>query len=193
MSCGTWAFLDSQSLGTLVLFVTLVVLCRYAFDTWRLARAAIEQRSLTHRPCVVIGQYHGREALKMAVGAAFAAVNARRPVSELGRETMAELPSIIELKNVGLGPAFAIEARKRVGGRQAGMSVFFPHLTPEHAPVAWTPRVATEPPGTLWSLEISCFGLSGARFTTRYKLDGERITDIDPDAAEEPVDGGAHG
>jgi hypothetical protein len=170
---------------------TLDILIRYANDTRRLADIATAQRGLTHRPCVVIAQYHGREALEMTTGAAFAAINAGHP-TELGRATMAELPSIIELKNVGLGPALKLEAKKSVGGRQAGMSVFFPHLAPENAPTKWTPRIKNEARGTNWNIEISYLGLSGARFTTRYSLDGELIVDIDPDAIEEAVDGGAH-
>lgn len=172
---------------------TLDVLVRYAADTRRLADIALAQRDLTHRPCVVIYQYHGRDALEMTAGSVFGAINEGRSTSELGRATMAELPAMIELKNIGLGPAFAIEARKKIDGRQTGVPVFFPHLTPDHAPVPWRPRVATEAKGRLWSLEISYLGLSGIRFTTRYKLDGELIADIDSDAVEGAADGGAHG
>jgi hypothetical protein len=43
MSSSLWTFLNSQFLGTFFLFATLVVLVFYAYDTRRIAAAAVRQ------------------------------------------------------------------------------------------------------------------------------------------------------
>jgi hypothetical protein len=155
MSCGTWALLNSQFLGTLLLAVTLVILIWYAWETRRIANAS-------YRPVLVLdAKTHVYD-----VGAGF------EQATE-GRVLRGEIDGEFEIRNVGPGPAFEIWIKMR--GGEVDHDFFHPHCEagkafPVGLPSSWLSKREV---GTQAKVDIRYRGVGGA-FRTRYTLVSRR-------------------
>jgi hypothetical protein len=185
MSCDAWTFLNSQFLGTLVLVVTVIVLGIYARDTRRIARATVEQRNLTHRPCVVIANLKLREGIKVAMEQALEdnPQPAWKPFQD--SPSMFVLPTAISLENVGMGPALSIEAYRLGPDRKRTSRLVIAHLK-VGAVIGLDPTPSFKN-SEEWIFEIAYQGVSGVKFFSRYTLAGNLVSDFAIRTDEAPI------
>ncbi len=155
----------------IVLTLTLLVLGKYAWDTAQIAKAAVEQRELMHRPLVVIPELRPRDSIVVAFEQATTTTAEKKPDLlgfEPSQPSIAELPRDLHLENVGMGPAFDIKIRDKDQNGVANYRVFLPHLKVGE-PFALV--LAINRHRDKWKLEIEYEGLCGTRFVTVYELE----------------------
>jgi len=169
-----WAFLNSQFLGILVLLGTLIVLVIYAYDTRRIARAAIEQRDLMHRPILVISSLMRRSAREEVSEAIFTALD--KAAGDLDAEnrnpTVIQIAGPVGITNIGTGPALEVLVSAVVPGRREA-PVWAPHIK---AGQGWSfGHIAHAGP---WELFVRYKSITGAKFLSHYVLDGAVIREF---------------
>ena len=160
-----------------VLGWTLKVLIGYAKDTETIARISEEQRDLALRPCVVLESLERREPIRITMDQAILELDQRgeNPFPNLPVSTpaAAELGLKQRIKNVGVGPAISVELLKPDIAGRASYTVLFPHL--EVGQAVDVGLTIGHPDHESWILEIQYVGPSGARFFSRYTLEGKVV------------------
>jgi hypothetical protein len=99
-----WSFLNSQFLGTLFLFVTLVILVFYAYDTRRIATAAARQIEAA-------SEQRDRED-RRALGAIAVFLLEYSIIEKLYREPLEQDRARWRIKSAIANTAFAVEGEK---------------------------------------------------------------------------------